>query len=471
LAHPAIADPDGSWNQAFLHLQQHGIDKRADMSWHDYLLALVRVGASLEHALMVQYLYAAYSLGGPQVPEDYRPMVRRWQETLLTIAREEMGHLMTVQNVLTFLGAEVCFSRNEFPWDLEYFNLEPLTKFSLACYIFAEMPENHDFPEKQEIHKLVKEHLGKDLDDKSLLPVGDIYTAIIGLISDTAKIPESALRPGTYVSQATWDDWGCGYKPRPKPLDPEGNLIPDEQRKIDKGRAIVLIDAVATRTQAIAALKALSIQGEGPEYGMKEDEPAHFDRLLEIFREMTAIENQGWSPTLPVPVNASTVNRGKGREGYIESAHSRDWAELFNLRYRMLLTSLAHTFRLARLTRADEPNVRGVMMHRVFGEMYNLKTIAGILVHMPLRDGASQGNAGPPFHAPRDLGLPPGEEGCWRLHLDLLRHARSQCLQIMKHESAPRHRAYIEALLDIDKQSEAKISRILEGLRTERCHA
>src|SRR5438270_4413402 len=85
MAQPAIADPGNAWSQAFLHLREHGIDKRADMSWHDYLLALLRVGASLEHALMVQYLYAAYSLGGPQVPEKYRPMVVGWQETLLTV--------------------------------------------------------------------------------------------------------------------------------------------------------------------------------------------------------------------------------------------------------------------------------------------------------------------------------------------------------------------------------------------------
>jgi rubrerythrin len=29
--------------------------------------------------------------------------VRRWQEIILGVAKEEMGHLMTVQNVLTAL--------------------------------------------------------------------------------------------------------------------------------------------------------------------------------------------------------------------------------------------------------------------------------------------------------------------------------------------------------------------------------
>ena len=93
----------------------------------------------------------------------------------------------------------------------------------------------------------------------------------------------------------------------------------------------------------------------------------------------------------------------------------REWAGLFNLRYRMLLAYLSHTFRLARTTRNDEPNVRGMMMHRVFGEMYNVKTIADIVVRLPLRDepGASAAApgacAGPPFEMPYTLSIPPSQ--------------------------------------------------------------
>ncbi len=127
------------------------LEKRRDMSWHDYLIALLHLGASLEHSLMVQYLYAAYSLGGDQVPPEYRPMVKHWQESILAVAREEMGHLLTVQNVLTFLGAGVNISRQNFPWEIEWFNLEPFTLGALACYVYAEMPEDEKFPERKQI--------------------------------------------------------------------------------------------------------------------------------------------------------------------------------------------------------------------------------------------------------------------------------------------------------------------------------
>ena len=38
--------------------------KRPDMTWKDHLVMLLHIGAEIEHSLMVQYLYAAYSLGG-----------------------------------------------------------------------------------------------------------------------------------------------------------------------------------------------------------------------------------------------------------------------------------------------------------------------------------------------------------------------------------------------------------------------
>ena len=50
----------------------------------DYVHFLLYIDAEIEHGLMVQYLYAAYSLGGPQVPEGHRPMIQGWREIILS---------------------------------------------------------------------------------------------------------------------------------------------------------------------------------------------------------------------------------------------------------------------------------------------------------------------------------------------------------------------------------------------------
>src|SRR5438874_11066659 len=75
-----------------------------EFSWHDTAVYLLHVAAEIEHALMVQYLYAAYSVGGPGVSGELHELVRSWREVILGIAKEEMGHLITVQNILRVIG-------------------------------------------------------------------------------------------------------------------------------------------------------------------------------------------------------------------------------------------------------------------------------------------------------------------------------------------------------------------------------
>ena len=94
---------------------------------------------------MVQYLYASYSLNVHQLDEDLRNHVLSWRRSILEIAREEMGHLATVENLLTLIGGPLHFDREDFPiadpdlWPFP-FQLEPLTKLSLAKYVMAETP-------------------------------------------------------------------------------------------------------------------------------------------------------------------------------------------------------------------------------------------------------------------------------------------------------------------------------------------
>ena len=120
------------------------LTKPEELSWPDFLIMLLRIGAEVEHCLMVQYLYAAYTLGGDQVPLAQRPMVQAWQDSLLAVAKEEMGHLMTVSNLLVLLGGEPNLGRRDYPWDEQYypfpFELQPLSLKSTACYTYVESP-------------------------------------------------------------------------------------------------------------------------------------------------------------------------------------------------------------------------------------------------------------------------------------------------------------------------------------------
>jgi hypothetical protein len=171
----------------------------------------------------------------------------------------------------------------------------------------------------------------------------------------------------------------------------------------------------------------------------------------------------------------------------IKQPTSLRWATLFNLRYRALLTYLTHTFRLARVVNPREPGVRGAVMHKIFGEMYNLKAIAGILVRRPLnnlphasravaRQGATKAAAapvacaGPPFDLPYSIELPLDEPDCWRRHQDILK-ASLEIIHTLLTTQDPRapkltgeETNYLRTLEQLDQRSVAWMDGIIRGL-------
>ena len=481
--------------------------KPEEMSWRDYLIMLLHVGSELEHGLMVQYLYAAYSLGGDNLPPADQALIRGWQDLILTVAREEMGHLLTVQNLLCLVGGPVSFNREEFPWDSPFypfpFKFEPLSKQSLAAYIFAEMPDNFEYLESHYDESIwgdrakhfvehdipfIKATVREWVKRGDAHPVGEVYHLIIDIISNPDFIPDSEFRPETYPLQASWDDWGRGYRPKPAP--PSGDPPP-----VDNAKANVIIERAATRTEALYALREIMDQGEASALKPKQKHPggknddtatsqelSHFERFAEMFQEFEQREGSpDWHPVRDVPLNPTTTvgnnppdpRRPAFNRTPITARASLKWANLFNVRYRMLLTYLTHTFRLARVVSPDVPNTRGAVMHRIFGEMYNLKTIAGILVRMPLTNQLNDPRrAGPPFQMPYTIELPLDEIDCWRLHRDIVLSSRELCDALLDPAddhlttAPPAAEPYLRTLRNLDQQALVWIDTVLAGLRS-----
>jgi hypothetical protein len=306
---------------------------------------------------------------------------------------------------------------------------------------------------------------------RSLHRVDDLYRAIIELISDRERIPDGAFREESYRGQARWDDWGRRYRSPPKTLTPSGGLDEDAGMPvhIPPVNPSVLVAPMATRREAIDALCALSEQGEGPHRGGDDpQEPSHFDRFLEIFHQLGGLP-EGIRPALPVATNPTTwcdeADQGADGScrapGFISHPRTARWAALANLRYRMLLTFLAHALRAAPGAPRDEANLRGSLVHRTFGEMYAIKALSARLMRLPMAEGKTC--AGPPFEMPYDMALPPGERDTWRLHLDLVRGSMRLCAALL--DGAPEdERAQLAAMRDLDQSAEAWILRILDGL-------
>ena len=464
-----------------LHADGHLPPKPDELTWRDYLIMLLHIAAELEQSLMVQYLYAAYSLGGPEAAK-HDATVRAWRDAILGVAREEMGHLLTVQNVLCLLGGPISFEREDYPWDTPYypfpFALEPLSLHSLAKYVFAEMPPGMTEDDGED-GRTARDAVALLGDEAIGHPVGEVYDEIIAIIASREHIPDDCFDAGSYARQASFEEWGRNHRPGPLPPHAAPDTTPP-----GASRPRLIIERMATRTEVLAALRDVAGQGESPGHrDPRLKEPSHFHRFAKVFRELQALQraDPAWSPARDVPVNPVITTfppqdiADKARRSTLITAEpSRTWASLFNVRYRMLLTYLAHTYHMPRPAVGDPNGWYAAVVVKIFGEMYNLKALAGILVRLPLGDPDRPERAGPTFQMPYTLTLPTEERDCWRQHRDLVLSSQELVDELLhpaknnlRHAPAD-GRKYLATLRDLDAQSIAFIDQVLDGLRPAR---
>lgn len=472
--------------------QSHATSLNLEFSPRDYITYLLSIDAEIEHCLMVQYLYAGYSLGGPQVPVEYRDIVRNWQEVILGIAKEEMGHLVSVQNSLRLIGAPLHLEREDYPWDVPFypfpFALEPLTLDSLAKYVYAESPVNWD---GGKLGDEIRARVYAQTDDPH--QVSELFDTLIPLIQDPDYLPDEVFQANTYPAQANFAEWGRGYQGGNR-----GNSSGQPKQTPD-----VLVAQQTCRDDMVSALQAIASQGEATTGSTQ----SHFVRFLRIYIEMrTLTENcaltdiewsearppdftpdgwlqlqpenkhnllQGaaWSPARKVATNpyvsldpALTPEMAHTTTTRITHPESILWAQLHNVRYRMLLTYLIHSFTLyGGLSASGVITPRGTIVNATFGEMYNLRAISEILMQSPVSaTDPEAGFAGPPFQMPYTLNSPFGEANRWRGHLDLLIAADSLVDALLQIAPPSRH-VYLTSMREADQNMRTLALRILSG--------
>ncbi|WP_407114495.1 ferritin-like domain-containing protein [Bradyrhizobium sp. LMG 9283] len=247
----------------------------------DDLKGLVKFAVTVEHGLMVQYLYASYE-------------AKKSRDELSSIAIEEMGHLLTVLNLLTALDAPIHLGRYDanldrlfdpFPFKLEKVTAEVIAKFT-AC----ERPDDeHVDPEER---PLLPEILDAARKSAGVTParVGLLYTKIYWLLRPTDEpLPNEPWRdfPFEDVIKECPKDWHVRPFPVTNPADREGGE-PWKNQLSD-----VLVGSVTTREEALKGIADLTSQGEG--FGAGND--AHFDRFVTLYSAF----KQNPDPTREVP--------------------------------------------------------------------------------------------------------------------------------------------------------------------------
>jgi Ferritin-like len=385
------------------------------------LIYMLCQAAELEHGIMCQYLFAAFSLKQRTdeglTPEELEA-VTRWRQTIAHVATEEMLHLALVQNVLSAIGAAPHLTRPNLPTPARHYpagvslTLVPFGEQALQHFLFLERPEGMALEGAKEIDALVHEAVPVTAEGdivpqlQDFATIGHLYRSIEeGLAHLADKFGERNLFVGPPRAQATSTDFRW----------PE-------------------LVAVTDTASAQRALDTILEQGEGARGHW---ETAHFGQFVEIleeYRRMTAA-NPAFDPVRPVMF--AKVRRGE-HDGSIPLIGDRVTAgctDLFNVSYEILVQMLeryfAHTEetdgQLATLARAAVTLMVGVL--RPLGELITTLPVG------PAHPGRSAGPSFELFYDDDDL--LPHRESAWVLLEERVRDAAAFCAAVA--QSAPEH--------------------------------
>src|ERR1044072_6447298 len=167
------------------------------------LLRLLHEACEIEHSLMLQYLYAAFSIAPRYADIAGTPDPSR-SDCLLGVATQEMRHFRQVNQLLVKFGGQPNMIRQDFPYESEIYpfamRLERLTLDSLAKYVYAEAPAGV-FKEKEltdPADKVVAKHVLDRLNKEARFNhIRTRYQTILDVI-DNELLPED--RPPDFAS-------------------------------------------------------------------------------------------------------------------------------------------------------------------------------------------------------------------------------------------------------------------------------
>jgi hypothetical protein len=164
---------------------------------------LLKEAAEIEHDLMVQYLYAAFSLkpryadlAGYGTPEA---------SSVLGVAVQEMQHLRAVNDLLAALGFAPVLSRHDFPEEGNIypfkFKLEPMTRESLAKYVYCEAPPEALVARTREDEAFARKLARALGSDPRPNHVGSLYNSIIDMVSELAAGSDLLAEPDDWLTE------------------------------------------------------------------------------------------------------------------------------------------------------------------------------------------------------------------------------------------------------------------------------
>ena len=359
------------------------------------LTYLLSQGAELEHALMCQYLYAAFSLksAADGLSDAQVEQVERWRKVILKIAGEEMLHWAVVQNLLAAVGAAPFVSRPHLPHQAQGYppgvqlRLLPFGETALQHFIYLERPQDIESvdgegfepvgvaPEPMRADEIVPR--GQDF-----ATVGHLYRSCArGLANLAERLGEDRLFIGPAFHQAEESAFGWPS-----------------------------LGAITNLAQAEAALERIVEQGEGATGDWND---AHYGRFLQVRDEYLVMrrEDPSFDPVHPVVGAGMRAVEGIEPDVYITDPATGACSDLFNAVYELLLQMIARYFAFGHET----PEERAVLANSAVDLMFRaIKPLGLLLAGLPVGSEHPGSTAGANFQLPyRASFLLPHRRAAW----------------------------------------------------------
>jgi CDGSH-type Zn-finger protein/truncated hemoglobin YjbI len=393
------------------------------------LIYILCQAAELEHGIMAQYLFAAFSLkqsAAEGLTDAELAAVQRWRKQIAHIAAQEMLHLALVQNLLTAIGAAPHLTRPNFPQPASHYpagvhlELLPFGEQALRHFMFLERPEGMALHDAEGLAAFSRAEPMVQVGGivprgQDFATVGHLYRSIEAGIAHLAdKYGEDWLFVGPPRAQATARHFNW----------PE----------------LVAVTDVASAHRAIDEILE---QGEGPR-GAWQD--AHFGQFVAILDEFEQLREASRAFEPAQPVIAANVRPSERDPGclLVTDPTTKRVMDLFNVCYEILLLAFqrffAHTEETdAQLTVLADATV--ALMIRV------VKPLGELITTLPAGPEYPDRTAGPSFELFYESDyLLPHRDAAWVLLAERIDEAAAFC------ESA-------------DQELTAKLANVRQALR------
>ena len=171
------------------------------------LIYMLCEAAELEHGIMCQYLFAAFSLKQREdegLTAEELEAVTRWRRVISHVATEEMLHLALVQNLLSAIGAAPHLGRPNLPAPAHHYpagvnlTLVPFGEPALRHFMFLERPEGMELEGAEGIDAPVHDAVPLMAESDIVPQLQDFATVGSPLPVDRAR----ARSPGREVRRA-----------------------------------------------------------------------------------------------------------------------------------------------------------------------------------------------------------------------------------------------------------------------------